>query len=65
MVDTEPCEFPKWNDATPLADGLAWELRFFDPVVLPELELRQLMSTPLLATMQAIVLQPAPFSPMR
>jgi hypothetical protein len=22
MVDTEPCEFPKWNDATPLADGL-------------------------------------------
>src|ERR1700744_2192190 len=25
MVDTEPCEFPKWNDATPLADGLAWD----------------------------------------
>src|ERR1700749_3149551 len=24
MVDTEPCEFPKWKDATPLADGLAW-----------------------------------------
>ena len=24
MVDTEPCELPKWNDATPLADGLAW-----------------------------------------
>src|SRR5271155_6080770 len=24
MVDTEPCEFPKWNDATPLDDGLAW-----------------------------------------
>src|SRR6201987_6418406 len=25
MFDTEPCEFPKWNDATPLADGLAWD----------------------------------------
>ena len=24
MVDTDPCELPKWNDATPLADGLAW-----------------------------------------
>ena len=24
MVDTEPCELPKWNDATPFADGLAW-----------------------------------------
>src|ERR1700730_7552975 len=24
MVETEPCELPKWNDATPLADGLAW-----------------------------------------
>src|SRR3546814_20915758 len=24
MVDTEPCELPKWNDATPLADGLWW-----------------------------------------
>ena len=24
MVDTEPCELPKWNEATPLADGLAW-----------------------------------------
>src|SRR6201995_4977850 len=23
MVDTEPCELPKWNEATPLADGLA------------------------------------------
>ena len=21
MVDTEPCELPKWNDATPLAEG--------------------------------------------
>src|ERR1700743_2882077 len=25
MVDTEPCEFPKWNEATPLADVLAWD----------------------------------------
>src|ERR1700739_1260481 len=25
MVETEPCEFPKWNDATPLADGLLWD----------------------------------------
>jgi hypothetical protein len=24
MVDTDPCELPKWNDATPLAAGLAW-----------------------------------------
>src|SRR6202030_2007861 len=24
MVDTEPCEFPKWNEAPPLDDGLAW-----------------------------------------
>ena len=24
MVDTEPCELPKWNDATPLADGVGW-----------------------------------------
>src|ERR1700760_4192654 len=24
MVETEPCELPKWNEATPLADGLAW-----------------------------------------
>src|SRR5271157_550201 len=24
MVETEPCELPKWKDATPLADGLAW-----------------------------------------
>src|SRR3984885_4480543 len=24
MVDTEPCEFPKWKEATPLAEGLAW-----------------------------------------
>src|SRR5262245_5039687 len=23
IVDTEPCEFPKWNDATPLADWVA------------------------------------------
>src|ERR1700761_5748061 len=24
IVDTEPCEFPKWNDATPPADALGW-----------------------------------------
>src|SRR6478735_4953310 len=24
MVDTEPCELPKWKDATPFADGLGW-----------------------------------------
>nr|CRL81905.1 hypothetical protein CPGR_05121 [Mycolicibacter nonchromogenicus] len=24
MVDTEPWELPKWNEATPLAAGLAW-----------------------------------------
>src|ERR1700760_1175243 len=24
MVETEPCELPKWNDATPLAEVLAW-----------------------------------------
>src|SRR5579884_2314650 len=23
MVDTEPCELPKWKEATPFADGLA------------------------------------------
>src|SRR5882724_11400333 len=24
MVDTEPCELPKWKDATPLAEGPDW-----------------------------------------
>src|SRR6202000_426130 len=24
MVETEPCELPKWNEATPLAEGLLW-----------------------------------------
>ena len=24
MVETEPCEFPKWKEATPLAAGLGW-----------------------------------------
>src|SRR3984893_12002019 len=25
MVETEPCEFPKWKEATPLAAGLLWD----------------------------------------
>ena len=24
IVDTEPCEFPKWKEATPFADGVDW-----------------------------------------
>src|SRR6476619_8649568 len=24
MVDTEPCELPKWKEATPFADVLGW-----------------------------------------
>ena len=37
IVDTEPCEVPKWNDATPLAAGVGWvafnQQRVVDQVV--------------------------------